>query len=291
VDRLIEEGFDVSVVDDLSSGRKKNLERKAEFSELDVCSPKLQDVFRDAEPEYVVHQAAQINVRKSIEDPVFDANVNVLGSLNLLEGCRKFDVKKIVYASSGGAVYGEPQYLPVDEKHPINPLCPYGASKHAVEHYLEVYRILYGIDYTALRYANVYGPRQDPFGEAGVVAIFTKKLLSGKPPTIFGDGKQTRDFVYVEDVAEANFLALKKKTKEKVLNIGAGVESSVNEVTLKLAKILKSSVRPIHGPAIKGEVRRIYLDVSLARKELGWKPKVSLEAGLKKTVEYFKEHE
>ena len=290
-DKLIEDGFEVCVVDNLFSGRRQNINDKAGFIEMDVCSPNLSSVFRKEKPDYVVHQAAQINVRKSIDDPVFDANVNILGSLNLLECCRKSDVKKIVYASSGGAIYGEPQYLPADEKHPINPLCPYGASKHAVEHYLHMYCVNYGLDYTALRYANVYGPRQDPYGEAGVVAIFTKKLLSGKTPTIFGDGKQTRDFIYVGNVADANAKALKKKTKEKAFNIGAGVESSVNEVTSKLKKLLNSPVEPVHGPEVKGEVRRIFLDVSLAKKELGWTPKTGLSMGLKKTVEYFRKNE
>jgi len=288
-DRLISEGCDVTVVDDLSSGSKENLNKKAEFKNISITDPKLPHFFEEIKPEYVVHQAAQINVRKSIEDPLFDARVNVIGSVNLIECCRKTDVKKIVYASSGGAVYGEPQYLPVDEKHPVVPLCPYGASKHAVENYLHLYRVNYGLDYASLRYANVYGPRQDPFGEAGVVAIFTKKLLSGKAPQIFGDGEQTRDFVFVEDVVQANFLALTKKSGEKVLNVGIGVETSVNQIYGRLKEITGSNVDATYGPEVKGEVRRICLDNSLARSSLGWAPKYDLDEGLSETVNYFKD--
>ena len=291
VDGLLDRDYEVSIVDDLSSGRKDNLNSKANFHEVDIVSDELASVFEEVEPDFVVHQAAQINVRKSFDDPVFDATSNIVGSLNILELCRKHDVKKVVYASSGGAIYGEPEYMPADELHPIRPLCPYGVSKHTVEHYIEMYFSLYGLDYTCLRYANVYGPRQDPFGEAGVVAIFAKHYLSGKTPTIFGDGNQSRDFVYVGDVADANVLALETETKSKAFNIGAGVESSVNDISDSLQQIVGVDIKPENGPEVKGEVRRIFLDVSLAAAELGWTPKTSLEEGMRKTVDYFRENE
>lgn len=288
-DKLVEKGFSVFVVDDLSTGRRENINEKAGFHEISICDPGLSKVVEDFRPSVIVHQAAQINVRKSIEDPVFDAKVNISGSVNLLEACRRLDVEKIVYASSGGAIYGEPEYLPADEKHPINPLCPYGASKYAVESYLHTYHALYGLDYISLRYSNVYGPRQDPHGEAGVVAIFTEKYLKNQAPTIFGDGEQTRDFVYVGDVAKANVLAVSSNIKAGAFNIGVGVETSVNEIAGKLKKITCSKASPVHGEEVKGEVQRICLDIKLAREKLSWKPSVELEEGLSETVDYFRE--
>lgn len=288
VDLLIEDGYNVVIIDDLSSGKRKNLKKEAKFYKLDICNPNLKKIFKKERPEFVIHQAAQVDVRKSIANPEFDADVNILGSINLLECCKNFNIKKVVYASSGGAVYGEPQYLPADESHPINPISPYGASKHAVEHYLELYRKNFGIDYVSLRYSNVFGPRQDPFGEGGVIAIFIGKFLKNITPVIFGDGNQTRDFVYVGDVANANLISLNKKIDMRIFNIGTGIETSVNEISDKLKNILNSKIDPIHGDAIKGEVRRIYLDVSLAKKELGWSPKTNLDNGLRKTIDWFK---
>ena len=287
VDLMIENGYEVAVIDNLSSGNKKNLNDDATFYELDICNPGLMEIFEKENPEFVIHQAAQIDVRKSITDPVFDANVNVLGSINILECCRKSGVKKIVYASSGGAIYGEPEYLPADENHPIRPICPYGVSKHVFEHYLYLYMKNFGLDYTALRYANVYGPRQDPFGEAGVIAIFIGKLLANETYTINGDGEQTRDFVFAGDIAMANLLAIEKKTTTKEFNIGSGVETSVNEISRELCKIIGSDAEPIHGDAILGEVQRIYLDSGLAKKELGWESETSLGDGLRKTIRWF----
>ncbi|MFH1403326.1 MAG: SDR family oxidoreductase [Candidatus Altiarchaeota archaeon] len=286
VDLLVSEGYDVVVVDDLSTGKKENINDSAVFREVDITSPKLDSVFMEEKPDYVIHQAAQINVRKSVTEPEFDARVNILGSINLLECCRRHGVKRVVYASSGGAVYGEPEYLPADESHPVNPLCPYGASKYAVEKYLFLYSVNYGLDYIILRYGNVYGPRQDPLGEAGVVAIFTKKMLLSDTPVINGDGGQTRDFVHVKDVARANLLALRAKTGERVFNIGSGVETSVNEITKHLMECTGAKVKPKHGPEVKGEVRRIYLNVGLAGSELKWAPVIGLEDGLKETVEW-----
>ncbi len=291
VDRLLAEGYDVAVVDDLSTGYAENLNTKARFYEAGIGEPELEAVFDREEPDVLVHLAAHILVRNSVADPVYDAKVNVLGSINLLEQCRAHDVEKVVYASSGGACYGEPDYLPADEKHPVHPLCPYGISKHTVEHYLWLYERLYGLDYAALRYGNVYGPRQDPAGEAGVIAIFLGKFLAGETPRINGDGEQTRDYVYVGDVAEANLLALQKKTKNKIFNIGTGVPASVNDITALLQKLVPADIGPTRGPAVDGEVRDIHLDVMLAKKELGWEPKTTLEDGMKKTVEWTRENQ
>ena len=287
VDLLLREGYSVAVVDDLSTGRKENLNKRGKFYKADICNSNLKKIFKEEKPEFVIHQAAQVDVRKSISKPLFDSRINILGSLNLLECCRDFHVRRIVYASSGGAIYGEPEYLPADEKHPVNPVSPYGVSKHTVEHYLYLYWKNYDMDYVSLRYSNVYGPRQDPFGEAGVVAIFIGKLIRGKKPTIFGDGNQTRDFVFVEDVADANLISLEKDTENKIFNIGSGTEIAVNEIYTKLKEITNSDISAVYGEAIKGEVRNICLDVTLAKKELGWKARTSLDEGLRKTVEWF----
>ncbi len=285
VDLLISEGHRVFVLDDLSSGKRGHVNDNATFYELDI-SGDVGKIIKDKDIECVIHHAAQIQVQKSIEDPSFDARVNILGSLNLLESCR--GVKKFVFASTGGAIYGEPEYLPADESHPEKPLSPYGVSKLVFEKYLYVYGEIYGLDYTVLRYGNVYGPRQDPYGEAGVVAIFANKMLKGKTPTINGDGNQTRDFVYVEDVARANLLALKKSSREKVINIGTGKESSVNEIFETIQKSLSIGIVPSYAPPARGEVRKICLDVQRAKKELGWQSEVSLEAGIDKFLDYLR---
>ncbi|HHQ45297.1 MAG TPA: SDR family oxidoreductase [Candidatus Altiarchaeales archaeon] len=288
-DLLIEKGHKVVVVDNLSTGKKENVNKKAVFYKQDICDKKgLENIFEKEKPKAIIHQAAQANVRKSIEDPVCDMNVNVGGSINLFECAKKFNVKKIVYSSSGGAIYGDPEYLPADEKHPIKPLCPYGAAKYTVEKYLDYYCTVHGIKAVSLRYSNVYGPRQDPLGEAGVVAIFSKKFLTGETPNIFGDGLQTRDFVFVKDVARANVIALEKDVKFSAINIGSGVETSVNELTEMLRKASGSKAKPKHVKPVPGEVRRTFLKVSLAKKELGWAPKTKLQDGLKETVEWVK---
>jgi len=287
-DLLVEKGYDVVVVDNLATGSKKNRNVNSKFYQKDVCSKDLKNVFLKEKPDYVVHEAAQVNVRRSIADPLFDANTNILGAINLMECCRASGVRKIVYASSGGAVYGEPQGIPVDEKHQIRPLCPYGASKYAVESYLQIYKKIYGLEYVSLRYANVYGPRQDPNGEAGVIAIFISKLSREESPVIFGDGEQTRDFVYVKDVAEANLLALEKEAIATEYNIGTGIETSVNELYSKLKELIHSRASAVYGGPVPGEVRRIALDIRRAREDLGWRPKRSLEDGLKETAEWFK---
>jgi UDP-glucose 4-epimerase len=282
VDLLIREGHDVAVLDNLSTGTTGNLNEDAAFYQRDITDD-LTDVFKKEDIEFVLHQAAQIDVRKSITDPVFDANVNVIGSIKLLECCKDFGVKKVVYASSGGAVYGEPEGLPVDERHPISPLCPYGASKYSIEKYLDFYRAVHDLDFVVLRYGNVYGPRQDPFGEAGVVAIFANKMTANQVPTIFGDGTQTRDFVYVGDVAEANLLAM-EANESGVYNIGFGKETTVNEIFNVLKETLGVDIEPEHGPPVKGEVQRICLNIEKAVKGLGWSPKTGLREGIEKFV-------
>jgi UDP-glucose 4-epimerase len=223
-----------------------------------------------------------------VADPLFDADVNVLGSLNVIECAKRYRVKRIVYISTGGAVFGEPLYLPCDETHPINPICQYGISKHTVEHYLYLYQVNYGLPYTVLRYPNVFGPRQDPHGEAGVVAIFTAQMLTGQPVVINGDGEQLRDYVYVGDCARANLLALTAPHKGCIYNLGSGQGTSVNEIFAALKKITGYDCEPQYGPAKLGETRRIYLDARKARLELGWEPLVSLEAGLEQCVNYSK---
>ncbi len=209
VDKLIEEGYEVIVVDDLSSGKEKNINKKAKFYRLNIQDSGLESVFQKEEPDYVNHHAAQIDVRRSVSYPILDAKINVLGTINLLQNCLKYKTRKVIFASSGGAIYGEQQVFPAPENHPLRPISPYGITKLVAEHYLYYYKTIYELDYMSLRYANVYGPRQDPFGEAGVIAIFIKKMLNEEQAIINGDGEQTRDFVYVEDVARANLLAMK----------------------------------------------------------------------------------
>ena len=291
VDACLAEGFQVVVVDDLSAGRASNLNPSAVFYECDIRSGRLAEIFERERPEFVNHHAAQIDVRRSIREPVIDAEINILGSLNLLECARKYSVRKIVYSSSGGAIYGEPVYQPCDENHPIQPISPYGASKYTVERYLAMYYALYGIDYTVLRYANVYGPRQDPFGEAGVVAIFARQMLAGQRVTINGDGLQERDFIYVQDCAEANRLALRPGAPNGAFNLGTGEGVSINRLAAELAGITGSRLVPDHAPEIKGETRRITLDCAKAGDQLGWRPAVALADGLTRTVEYFRTNE
>ena len=289
VDLFVAEGHQVVVVDDLSTGKGENLNPEARFYRVDIRSSELEKVFATEKPEVISHHAAKANVRESMEKPILYAEVNILGSLNLLELSRKYGVRKIIYASTGGAVYGEPQYLPVDEDHPINPLDPYGASKHHVEHYLYLYRANYGLAYTVLRYPNVYGPRQDPYGEAGVVAIFAHQMLQNHQAVINGSGEQERDFVYVGDVARSNLLAL-ERGDGGIYNLGSGIGTSINEIFDRLKAITGYQGDKVHGPPKPGEVFKIRLDASRAREELGWVPQISLEEGLRRTVEYFAEN-
>ncbi len=306
VDGLLAEGHEVVVVDDLSTGKEENLEAAlqggAKFCEMDICDPGLEGVFREEGFDYVNHHAAQIDVRRSVADPCEDARVNIIGLLNVLENCRRHGVKGVVFASSGGVVYGEPQKLPAAEKHPKGPFSPYGVSKLTSEFYLAYYAQVMGLPYVALRYGNVYGPRQDPHGEAGVVAIFGEKMLRGETPVICGDGEQLRDYVYVGDVVRANLLALKRLQQmaagsglsgclkggcainDFACNIGTGVGTSVNKLFALLKQITGFTGEADHGPERAGELRRVYLDASKAKAELGWEPEVSLSEGLRLTV-------
>jgi UDP-glucose 4-epimerase len=284
-DRFIEQGYSVAIVDNVTTGNKININPQARFYPVDIGSQQLKEVFKEERPNYVNHHAAQISVHSSIRNPINDAKVNILGSINVLENCRKFNVKKIIFVSSGGAIYGEPIYLPCDEYHPVNPISPYGAAKFTVENYLHLYKRLYGLNFTSLRYANVYGPRQDPKGEAGVIAIFAKAMLEEGNIVIFGDGNQERDYVYVSDVVEANLLAIDNKISG-VYNIGTGKGTTLKEIFLQLSSIVKSHKQPIYEPSRPGDIYKISLDSTKAFKELGWKPAVSQKDGLKTTVEY-----
>lgn len=286
-DRYISEGYDVVVVDDLSSGKVENLNPKAVFYKIDIRDKGISAIFEKERPEIVNHHAAQMDVRRSVADPVFDAEVNILGMLNLLQNSVRYGAKKFVFASSGGAVYGEQDIFPAPESHQTNPVSPYGISKLAGEKYLFYYKEVHGLDYVALRYANVYGPRQNPHGEAGVVAIFTTKLLKGEQPVINGDGRQTRDYVYVRDVVEANWQATIRDFCGPV-NIGTGVETDVNELFMNLVKLTGSDAKEVHGPAKAGEQKRSVIDNRKASDVLGWRPKVELDEGLRETVEFFK---
>ena len=283
----LKEGLEVVVVDDLSHGKKENIPQGAKFYQLDICEQEaLEEIFEKEQPELVNHHSAQIDVRRSVAEPVFDARVNILGSLNLLELSRKYQVKKFIFASTGGALYGEQKEFPATEDHPIRPVSPYGVAKASVELYLYYYHQVHGLEYVSLRYSNVYGPRQDPFGEAGVVAIFCQKLLSGETPIINGSGEQTRDFVYVKDVVRANLLALKPGLVG-AFNISTGKETTINQLYQIITRIAGKNQKPVYAPAKPGEAFRSCLDNSLARKTLGWKPEVKLEEGLKFTLKYF----
>ena len=287
VDALVAAGHDVVVVDDLSTGHRENLNPKARFHQLDITDPKMVELIRDERPAVLNLHAAQMDVRRSVADPLFDARVNVLGTINCLEGARRANVRRIIFVSSGGAVYGEQETFPAAESHPTNPVSPYGVSKRAGELYAFFYQAEYQIPFFAMRYANVYGPRQDPHGEAGVVAIFVGKMLRGEPVVVNGDGKQTRDYVYVGDIARANVLALEREPSGPV-NIGTGIETDVNRLAelLLVATGSRSEVR--HGPAKQGEQRRSVVDCAKAASVLGWRPEVALADGLRRTAEYFR---
>ena len=290
VDLFVNQGYEVVVVDNLSTGRVTNLNPAAKFYQTDIRSPEVAEIVARERPDFISHHAAQIDVRRSVADPLFDAEVNVLGSIRLIEAARQYGVQRFVYISTGGAVYGEPEYLPCDEAHPINPICPYGISKHTVEHYLFLAHYNYGLNYTVLRYPNVYGPRQDPHGEAGVVAIFCGRMLRQEPVTIYGDGLQERDFLYVGDCARANLLAV-QQAQDGIYNLGTGRGANINELFDILREITHYPLRPGYGPAKVGETYKIYLQAAKAARDLGWQPTLSLSEGLSQTVAYFQTHE
>ena len=286
-DLLIENGHRVTIVDDLSSGKEGNIHPQATFYPLSILDTKLSDIFIGRKIDAVIHHAAQISVRDSVKDPIHDMEINIRGSLNLLENCVKNNISKFIFASTGGALYGEQDYFPADEQHPTRPLSPYAIAKLSTEKYLSFYHNTHKLSYTSLRYSNVYGPRQDPHGEAGVVAIFAEKMLQGAQPTINGDGNQTRDFVYVRDVARANLLALTHDFIGEI-NIATGIETTINTIFQEIKKKLASNTQEVHGPSMPGEQLRSVLSFKSARDILGWEPTVPLTEGLKPTVTFFK---
>jgi UDP-glucose 4-epimerase len=287
-DLLIEEGYDVSIIDDLSNGKEENINPKATFYQLSILDKKLPDILKKEKIDVIIHHAAQISVRHSVKDPVFDMEINIKGSLLLLEHCIKHKIKKFVFASTGGALYGEQDYFPADEQHPTRPLSPYAVAKLSTEKYLFFFYKTYNLPYISLRYANVYGPRQDPFGEAGVVAIFAQKMLQGKHPIINGDGKQTRDFVFAHDIARANLLALKHDVIGEI-NISTGIETSINQIFHEIKKSTSPNIPEKHGPPMPGEQLRSVISFEKAERLLGWKPTTPLTGGLSKTVAFFQE--
>ncbi len=289
VDALVNEGHDVAVVDDLSMGKREQVHPSARFYQADIRNRQaLEEVFRVERPEVVNHHAAQADLRRSMTEPSFDASVNIVGSLNLLEFAMTHKTRKFVNISSGGAVYGEPQRLPVDELHPIHPMSVYGVSKYAVEQYLRLFNKS-GLDYTTLRYANVYGPRQNPKGEAGVVAIFSRQMLAGERSTIFGDGTKTRDYVYIDDIVRVNLLAMtEKRAAGRSYNVGLGCEVSDRQIFEAVRGAVGATLEPMLASKRPGEIDRICLDASLAKTELGWEPTVFLKEGIARSVAFYR---
>ena len=286
VDSFIDEGHSIVVIDDLSTGFERNINPKAKFIKINITDNNISKIFEEEKFDIVDHHAAQMDVRKSVKDPSFDARTNILGTINLLQNSIKTGVKKFIFASTGGAVYGEQYYFPADENHPTLPVSPYGISKLSVEKYLYFYKVQYNFNYTILRYANIYGPRQNPEGEAGVVAIFTNKLLRDEQPVINGDGMQTRDYVYVGDVVKANLLSLNDKECD-ILNVGTGKETTVNELFHHLNNITGNKKQEKHGPPAVGEQLRSVITSEKMLQKYSWEPATNLEDGLKLTVNFF----
>jgi UDP-glucose 4-epimerase len=285
---FVDDGHDVLVVDNFHSGKRENVPARARFVEMDIRSPSFVELIKSEKPDAISHHAAQMDVRVSVASPVFDADVNVIGTLHVLESAMQAKVGKVLFASSGGAVYGDKERLPTPEDDDPSPISPYGVSKRAAELYLHYYSAVHGLDYVALRYANVYGPRQDPHGEAGVVAIFAQRILDGEPPGVNGDGRQTRDYVFVKDVVAANVAALARDFVGAV-NVGTGKETDVVTLAHELVRLSGKDLQPVHRPAKLGEQRRSVVDPSLARRALGWEAKVTLEDGLRRTFEWFRD--
>lgn len=287
VTALIEQNHDVVIIDNLATGKKKNLNPKAKFYNIDIRDKDIEKIFKEHNFDIVNHHAAQADIRKSVEDPVYDREVNIIGLLNLLENSVKYKVKKFINISSGGVIYGNDAKLPIKENARKDPLSPYGISKLSAEHYMHIYNKLHGLKYTTLRYSNVYGRYQDPKGEAGVIAIFSNLMLDKKQPIIYGDGKQTRDYVYVKDVVSANLLAMEHGDYE-AFNIGTSSETDVNELFSTIKKITNYNGNPKYEPARPGELLRNSLDITKAKNLLNWQPKYTLEEGLKETIAWVK---
>ncbi len=294
VDGYLRAGHRVTVVDNLSTGKLANVDPRARFFQSDIRDTSLHTFFQRGRFDVLNHHAAQIDLRRSVADPAHDAEVNIVGTLNLLECARRHGVQSVIFASTGGAIYGDQTIYPTPEAEAAHPQSPYGVAKLAIEHYLYYYRSVHGLRSVVLRYANVYGPRQDPCGEAGVVAIFIKRLLAGDRPIINGDGDQTRDFVFVDDVVQANLLALdylldgSGEADPLVVNIGTGEEVSVNRLFALLSEFLPSPPTSLYGPAKPGEQRRSVINPSYAKQTMGWEPRVGLEEGFRKTWDWFK---
>ncbi len=287
VDAYVAAGHEVIVVDNLSTGKRENVHPGARLVEMDLLDPALADLFRAEKPEVVNHHAANPSVSLSVREPLTDARQNILATLCVLEAARQTDVAHVIYISSGGAMYGNPQYLPADEEHPSNPVSPYALSKHTGERYAHLYGLEHGQHWTSLRYANVYGPRQDPFGEAGVIAIFCQSFLDGQAPEIHWDGEQTRDFVYVGDCARANLLALEAR-QSAAYNVGTGVGTSINELFYTLLEVTGQDVTPRRGPRRPGDARDSYLDCTRIERDLSWVAEVGLREGLAQTWDWFR---
>ncbi|NQV72527.1 GDP-mannose 4,6-dehydratase [bacterium] len=288
VDSLLERGHVVHVIDDLSGGYRKQVSERAIFHQLDIRDASIAALWEEHNFEVMFHLAAQMDVRKSVADPRYDADVNIGGLLNLMEAGRKNGLKKVVFSSTGGAIYGEPEKVPQDEMHTLQPLSPYGITKLSSEKYLHFYKLTYGIDYVALRYGNVYGPRQNPHGEAGVVAIFSEKMLDGVQPFINGDGQQTRDYVFVSDVVNANMKALEFSSSD-IFNVGTGVETNVVQLFQTLRDALAPNMKDAFAPGKPGEQMRSVLDYSKSERTLGWTPKVDVTQGLRTVAHWFRD--
>jgi len=288
VDALVQRGDDVAVIDDLSEGQRDRVNPKARFYQMSICDPDIAGVFEKERPEVVNHHAAHILLRRSVEQPMHDASINILGTVNVLANAVRSGVRKLIYASSGGAIYGEPEYLPVDENHRIQPVSQYGVSKYCAEHYIDLYARQSKLKYAILRYANVYGPRQNPFGEAGVVAIFARQMMRGERPTIFGPGDKTRDYAHVSDIVGVNLLAI-ERGDNVTCNIGTGVETSDQQIFDAVAEAVGYKEKPEYIAVRPGEIQRICLECSRAKDEFGWCAAVELKQGIASTVKYFKE--
>jgi len=286
-DALLSEGHRISILDNLSTGKKSNIPKEAEFFEQDIASPVVCKIFEQGKFDMVFHMAAQMDVRKSVQNPANDAEINIIGGINLLQAATKNKVKKFVFSSTGGAIYGEQEEFPASESHAANPLSPYGISKLAFEKYLFFYNYQHGLHYVSLRYANVYGPRQNSEGEAGVVAIFCKRLLKGEKAVIYGDGCQTRDFVFVDDVVRANLMAM-NFASSMTFNVGTGIETDINTIFEKINKSAGAAQPRVNLEPKPGEQRRSCISYAKIKKYLGWTPEVNLEKGVEKTVAFFR---
>lgn len=284
VDLLLSIGYKVVTVDNLSNGNMDNVSKASTFYNMDITDSKLSEIFEIERPQYVIHAAAQINVEKSMQDPINDANINIIGSINILECCQRSGVSKIIYSSTA-AVYGNPLYLGIDEMHELNPVSFYGISKYVTEQYIKMFNKLYGLKYTILRYSNVYGIRQSFAGEGGVIPNFIKCILKGEKPTIYGTGEQTRDFIYVDDVAKANILALGKGDND-IFNIGTGMEVSINDLLESISRTMGDCI-PLHMPGKKGDISFSYFDIRKSARLLEWEPEYRLKEGLERTIQWY----